>query len=74
MTTPHVNCLSHLPTAHEPASPSDHEPAMPSGGVADACPAISANWPADRAAVPVTLGPMSASLPRSAACVIPVLR
>jgi hypothetical protein len=65
MTTPHVHCMSHLPTAHEPPPPSY-------AGAADDRPAASATRSADRPALPATIGPMSARLPRSATCVIPM--
>jgi hypothetical protein len=78
MTTAHVHCLSHLPTAHEPALPRNRDracgPVLPSGRAgADSGLTASTDRPPDRPAMPVTVGPMSARLPRSATCVIPML-
>jgi len=67
MTTAHVLCLSHLPTAHEPERPTG--PA-----VADDRPTADANRPAEQRPAPTAVGPMSAGLPRPATCVIPMLR
>jgi len=66
MTTPHVHCLSHLPTAHEAAP-------TPEGAAGDEHPRGPANRPLARRS-PVEIGPLSASLPRSASCLIPRLR
>ena len=61
MTTPNVHCLSHLPTAHEDQWPSAEVAVSDASGRPDHRPA------------PIRVWPLSASLPRPATCVIPML-
>jgi hypothetical protein len=67
MTTPHVHCLSHLPSAHEAEWRSSE------GEVSDENPAAPANGPLGHRSK-INVGPLSASLPRSATCLVPMLR